>query len=240
MKSAAFLLFIVCTIVFSEAVAQNTDPNIYTKVIQDTVILYHDNFRIQCGAKIAFTVNVFSDSIQVIEKDTSSIFTRCSCYFNLKVFLMDLKKGKYTVSVYYDYPTGSSYIRYFIGSTILDLGSDLNGINKYFGTQSACLGSTDLDDDDAKPVASQYKIYNNYPNPFNPSTRIKYDLDAKCHVKITIYDLMGRELEVLKDEEQNSGQYEITYQPQNLSSGVYLYKIQAGDRLEMKQMVFLK
>lgn len=96
-------------------------------------------------------------------------------------------------------------------------------------------------------TANRYKLYQNYPNPFNPTTKINYDLRMTNNVKLTIYDVMGRELTVLVNEKQNAGNYSIEWNAANYSSGVYFYKLtvsQAGSRAgsfsDIKKMVLVK
>jgi hypothetical protein len=86
-----------------------------------------------------------------------------------------------------------------------------------------------------------FNLYQNFPNPFNPSTTIKYDLPKDVSVNIRIYDLLGREVAVLaKDEFKKAGRYEINWNASNMASGVYIYRIEAGDYKSTKKMVLIK
>jgi hypothetical protein len=84
-----------------------------------------------------------------------------------------------------------------------------------------------------------YCLTNNYPNPFNPSTTIKYELPKTSFVKIIIYDILGREIEKLVNEEKAVGKYEVNFDASDLPSGIYFYKMQAGDFIETRKMVLL-
>ena len=86
----------------------------------------------------------------------------------------------------------------------------------------------------------KYDLYNNYPNPFNPSTIIKYDLPKSSFVKLIIYDILGRKIKTLVNKEQIAGKYEVPFIGSNLASGVYFYRIEAGNFIETKKMVLLK
>ncbi|HEY5122801.1 MAG TPA: T9SS type A sorting domain-containing protein [Ignavibacteria bacterium] len=81
---------------------------------------------------------------------------------------------------------------------------------------------------------------NNYPNPFNPITKIRYDLPKNGYVKLVVFDALGREIETLVNEKQSPGTYEVTFDASQYSSGVYFYKIEAGDFNAMKRMVLIK
>jgi hypothetical protein len=89
-------------------------------------------------------------------------------------------------------------------------------------------------------IAPTYSLSQNYPNPFNPSTRIKYQLAKSSHVKFTIYNLTGQEIATLINGFQSAGEHELTWQPKGLPSGLYFYKIQAGDFSETKKLILQK
>jgi hypothetical protein len=89
-------------------------------------------------------------------------------------------------------------------------------------------------------IASGFSLYQNYPNPFNPTTTIKFDIPKSSNVKITVYDITGKELEVLVNEKLQAGTYQTTWNASNFSSGVYFYRIQAGDFSETKKLILLK
>ncbi|NOS86260.1 MAG: T9SS type A sorting domain-containing protein [Ignavibacteria bacterium] len=80
----------------------------------------------------------------------------------------------------------------------------------------------------------------NYPNPFNPTTTIKYSVPVESKVKITVYDLLGKEISVLVNENHKAGKYDINFDASSLSSGTYFYKIEAGSFSDIKKMILLK
>lgn len=86
----------------------------------------------------------------------------------------------------------------------------------------------------------QFSLEQNYPNPFNPVTSIKYAISDKQFVQLKIFDLIGNEVATLVDREQPAGNYEIVFDASGFSSGVYFYKITAGNFIETKKMVLLK
>ena len=87
-----------------------------------------------------------------------------------------------------------------------------------------------------------FELKQNYPNPFNSSTNIKYIISKNSFVTITLYDLMGREITTLVNEEKEKGVYEFEFDASKygLSSGVYFYQMKAGDYTSIKKMVYLK
>ncbi len=89
-------------------------------------------------------------------------------------------------------------------------------------------------------LPAEYSLQQNYPNPFNPSTRINFSIPQKAYVKMTVYDVQGKEVAVLADSEYFQGTFELTFNAASLASGVYFYKLQAGGYSEIKKMVLLK
>jgi photosystem II stability/assembly factor-like uncharacterized protein len=95
-----------------------------------------------------------------------------------------------------------------------------------------------------KPVSNsvpvKYHLYQNYPNPFNPSTNIKFELPKQEFVTIKIFDVMGREVASLVNETKEAGYHSIVFNGADLSSGLYIYKIEAGDFTDTKKMILIK
>ena len=85
-----------------------------------------------------------------------------------------------------------------------------------------------------------YRLFQNYPNPFNPSTIIEYYIGKYDDVRIAVYDITGREIAVLINDKQKAGNYKIEFNAENLPSGVYLYKLQAGEFSKAKKMILLR
>lgn len=92
----------------------------------------------------------------------------------------------------------------------------------------------------SRELPNQIKLYQNYPNPYNPTTTIYYSIPHPSYITIIIFDALGREIETLVSEEKSSGNYKIEFDGSKLSSGIYFYRIQAGDFLETKKMILLK
>lgn len=85
-----------------------------------------------------------------------------------------------------------------------------------------------------------FSLSQNFPNPFNPSTMIQYTLAEAQNVELKIYDLLGREVQTLVNTAQNPGSYNVMFNAQNLSSGVYFYKLTAGSFTDIKKMTLVK
>lgn len=85
-----------------------------------------------------------------------------------------------------------------------------------------------------------FALSQNYPNPFNPSTVIGYQLPAAGNVTLKVYDLLGREIASLVNEEKPAGEYEVEFNAGGLSSGVYFYRLKAGENVETKKMLLIR
>ncbi len=94
--------------------------------------------------------------------------------------------------------------------------------------------------EDQSIVLSEYILMQNYPNPFNPSTTIKYGIPKRSSVELRIFDILGREVALLVNEEQDAGNYELIFDAGQLSSGVYMYQIKAGKFVETKKMLLIR
>ncbi len=87
---------------------------------------------------------------------------------------------------------------------------------------------------------SVFRLYQNYPNPFNPTTVISYKLSAISNVTLKVYDILGRVVATLVSEKQNAGNYSVTFDGGRLASGVYFYRLTAGNFVSVKKLVLVK
>lgn len=106
-------------------------------------------------------------------------------------------------------------------------------------SMSVVISLTGIGNNGLEPI-STYKLYTNYPNPFNPSTKIKYSIAEKTFVSLNVYNISGEQVAPIVNREQTAGEYEVDFNAAELTSGVYLYKLQAGSFVETKKMILLK
>lgn len=109
----------------------------------------------------------------------------------------------------------------------------LTWLRQYMDTVTVSVG-------DIVEVPSEFRLYNNYPNPFNPSTQIRYRIPESAHVTLKVYDVLGRLIRTIVDEWQSPGEYTVPFHADNLSSGVYIYRLQAGTFTEVKRMTLVR
>ena len=134
--------------------------------------------------------------------------------------------------------TNTSVLSLAVSGTNIFAGTWGNDI--FEAAISDLLNYTDIGPTKTENTAQSYFLFQNYPNPFNPSTMINYSVPKSSMVTIKVYDVRGREVEKLVNEEKPAGIYSINFNASDLSSGVYFYKMQAGNFVETKKLILLK
>lgn len=114
------------------------------------------------------------------------------------------------------------------------------GNNRRTGVQSSDILFTSIDDPGRTAIPEEFELSQNYPNPFNPSTRIRYSLPEPVHVTIAVFDIAGRHVATLVDGLMPAGEHIADFDAAGLSSGIYVYRIQAGDFVKMRSMTLVK
>ena len=99
------------------------------------------------------------------------------------------------------------------------------------------VNTTSVDDPE---TIKEFNLSHNYPNPFNPSTKIKYAVPQSSQVIIKVFDIIGNEIETVVNEQKNKGNYELTWYAGNLPSGIYLYQLRADSFVQTRKMVLMK
>jgi tetratricopeptide (TPR) repeat protein len=147
------------------------------------------------------------------------------------------------------------YAEIDILTTALNLDTTNSGLGKIAGGKYLVKGTSDYltklnnllqnkfglnKEDQEQIIPKEYSLYQNYPNPFNPTTTIKFDLPKDGLVSLEIFDILGRRITTLVNENRNAGSHEQTFNASSLASGVYVYKLQAGDFVNSRKMLLLK
>ncbi len=111
----------------------------------------------------------------------------------------------------------------------------LRGSAVYLGVTG---GPTGIVASGSLPV--EFRLFQNYPNPFNPSTTIEYSLPRSEHAILKIYNMLGNEIATLVDESQAAGLHRLVWNADNVPSGVYVYRIRAGEYVESRRAVLIR
>jgi Secretion system C-terminal sorting domain len=135
------------------------------------------------------------------------------------------------------------------GTTTQEHSYSFTDKNLAKGNYSYKLSQIDFDGTktDSKIVAveinsqpTEFSLSQNYPNPFNPSTTIQYSIPESGNVNLTVYNSLGEEVETLVNRFEEAGTYNINFDANGLSSGIYFYELKAGSFIEMKKMILLR
>ena len=142
-------------------------------------------------------------------------------------------QGAYKWTIASNQATGSDYsikIKSKTDSTLFDFSD-----NKF-----AIIDTTNTFVENESSVIKDYTLYQNYPNPFNPSTTIRYSLPKAGQVLLEIYNIIGEKVETLVNKYQSAGEHQLQWQPEDLSTGIYFYKLQVGGFSETKKLILQK
>jgi hypothetical protein len=120
-------------------------------------------------------------------------------------------------------------------------GTSINGDSKVISGFLAYTSTIVTDvSDEQEIIPTVYKLNQNYPNPFNPSTVISWQLPVSSHVLLKIYDILGNEVAILVNENKETGYYETRFDGSALASGMYIYRLTAGNYISTKKMLMIK
>ncbi len=119
-------------------------------------------------------------------------------------------------------------------------GKNASGTSLY----SAVWKFRTMDPVGIEPISNEipnvFKLYTNYPNPFNPITKIRFDIPKSSFTRLSIFDILGKEVVTFVNEQLNAGKYEVTFDASKLASGMYFYRIETESYSDVKKMVLLK
>ena len=114
-----------------------------------------------------------------------------------------------------------------------------NSVSSGFWAQSVGI-VTSVEKIETESIPDKFRLDQNYPNPFNPTTTIAFALPKQIDVSIKLFDLQGKIVSILVDEEMAAGEYQIVFDAQSIPSGVYFYRIDAEEFVQTKKLTLLK
>ena len=201
------------------------DYNLYHNDNPDRVITvaYSDEFTLQQIQNGEWTAYSGQDGHSITVSDASTIFS------NMATNDLHLLEDSPAI----DAGTGTG-----APSTDFDGNNRPSGPAFDIGAYEYLAGTGTVGNFPGKP--SRFMLAQNFPNPFNPSTKINYSIPQFSNVNIKIFDILGNEIETLTNAEKPSGSYELTWNAAGMPSGVYFYKITAGDFIQTKKMILLR
>ena len=173
------------------------------------------------------------------------------CDFTKARYYNNILNNKYRSFSSFTYGGDNNYtISDSLGFSILYYSENNLGVSKYY-LVGAIIDNiphgevlynylVPVTQSDKNKIPSEYTLCQNYPNPFNPVTTISYSIPQAQHVSIKVFDMLGREVATLVNEEKSAGTYHVQFNGGNLSSGTYLYRLIAGIYNESKKFILLK
>lgn len=118
-------------------------------------------------------------------------------------------------------------------------GSGSNGTPVHIRRDTIFVNPTGLVNNESQ-IPKYFELYQNYPNPFNPNTNIRFDIPKSGPVRLTVYDITGKLVSTLVNSNYEAGKYSISFNAENISSGIYFYKIETGAFTDIRKMILVK
>ena len=216
MKRIILIAFLfLSTSLFAQPIL--TLDSIVVVTSNDTVYVWDYNAWEQCGFQLDYTVEVIDSVITITQIDTADDATTCYGYHNFVVPVVGLTEGNYRIDIFRD--CLYEEIK-FIKSFWFEY--PISGIDNYV------------------EQPNQFRLYNAYPNPFNPSTKITYSIPNYGFVSLFIYNSLGQVIETLISQNQSAGKYIVEFDAKKLSSGIYFYSLHFNGLVETKKILLLK
>ena len=138
-------------------------------------------------------------------------------------------------------PLDGSIFRYNVNyGALLIEADDEQLIVKFYNINNELIDSASIENRTGQYSVNEYLLNQNFPNPFNPTTKITWQSPVDSWQTLKIYDVLGNEIATLVDEFKTAGKYEINFNANNLASGIYFYTLRSGDFIQTKKMILLK
>lgn len=232
-----FFISIVAFLISILAFPQQPEDSVFVIISGDSVHIWNYGAHENCGCLFRLDVSVSYDTIYVTEVDTASDWAYCMCYFDLCATITGLQSGTYFIKVFRKMPMFYPDTMFYIGSTsFIYGGSTLAFISQAY--QSDCYSITETKEREVH--GKEFALNQNYPNPFNPSTTVKWQIPKSGLVSLKIYDVLGREVVTLVNEEVGAGKHESVFDASRFSSGVYFYQLKVGEFIRTKKMILIR
>jgi hypothetical protein len=169
---------------------------------------------------------------------------KCDDTANFNIFNLNLKSRSFYWTNYFEggdrhrLALGIGKVRIDQYGAQFQMGHTLKGclINGVLYGDTSLVGINQI----SSEIPGKFSLSQNYPNPFNPNTKIQFALPNSAFVKVIVYDALGKEVETIVNEQLNAGTFEAEWNAVNYPSGVYYYKLSAGDYSETKKMVLIR
>lgn len=197
-------ILILFLIILGTALSQPQD-SIFVIIRGDTIQIWNTGVYENCASYFRMVVErPYPDTVIVREVDLATQYATCMCYFDLSVSLTGYPPGSYYVKVYRKLPLIDPNSQIFIGATTFTYGGSTLTYTKN-DYQSYCYQINDLNETNEN--IEQFELVQNFPNPFNPITKISWQSPVSSWQSIKVFDVLGNEIATLINEFRNAGRY---------------------------------
>ena len=243
MKTLILSLFVaVCTTI---SLAQplcdfKGKDSLTIEVVADTINIWDLTACGNCASVFVTRVSLSSDTLYIVQEDTSSLTALCDCLFNLRTSFVGATPGAYRAVIYRDWHKKFPFLSQplLIGSIQFEYNPHSSPGFSFKAFQSNCL--TDAVERRQQELPD-HGLLANYPNPFNPSTTIWFQTSRTQHVELKVYDPLGRVIQTLVSAVTLPGLHSVIFDASpRLSSGSYYIRMNAGSFSQTRMMVLAR
>ena len=237
-----FLILITSCNLYSQQIrfSKSTLVFAYSETVSepaDTVIIFNDDTNNDLIIDSIYSVKYYGYGFKAIFRDTTVQYYVFSGVDSIKLTIGAKDSSKF---IFYN-PSLCPICKKFqkintFTDTILFHSNSKNDNYSYLDVE----GQGTVAIEESPKTIGYFSLSQNHPNPFNPSTVINYEIPKASIVRLKVYDVLGREVATLVNEEKPAGRYNVTFDASKYSSGIYFYRITAGDFSQIKKMVLLK
>jgi len=219
-----------------------TQSQISVSQVGDTTRIDDKNIEWPCAPPFIMSVVLSSDSINIIEADTSTKHPTCSCLYQTRTKLVALVPASYvaTITRQWRVPRSSGIFgdtSTIVGTIAFSISAQPTASPSISFVQPGCYGVLDKIVSTETPPMSNVLLAN-YPNPFNPSTIVRYSLMRRSHVTLSVFDMLGKHVITLVDKQDEAGWHEVMFSSNQLSSGIYTARmLSEGHVLSIKMLL---
>ncbi len=209
-------------------------------ITADTVLIWNTNIYTTCGTSYAPQATLVGDSIAVIENDTSHAHATCDCYFDVSVALWNVPAGSYRVYLFRTEEIGPDRdTTVLVASFSFSIGGSPIGTPVTKATAAPCH-QYPIQSVPQGMLPNSFAMLAAYPNPFNPTTTIRYAIPRGGPVKVEVYDAVGRLVRTLLNREEKAGTYETVFDARDFASGVYYCRLTAAGQTLTDRLMLVK
>ncbi len=209
----------------------NTDQAVYG--LPDTIMIDIKSNNLNHIADVIIS----DDNDELFTASTGLFATNSTGYETYKIPLSSFNAIDPSSSFNFPIKLKSIQIKlWYVGA----VGDTNNGVLYFDNLRVKYPTSTTAIPENRREIPLRYNLLQNYPNPFNPNTTIQYDIPETEFVKLEVYDLLGQKVATLVNKRQNAGIYKINFIANNLASGIYFYRLQAGAEMLIRKMILLR